>query len=110
MKKTITYCGQPATVACDENCNKAWGINTRPRNQLSDNEDDWEWLTDQELGDAPIDPGTQEGFHSKSINKKDIPNKWCVNQCERCVMSAYGKPNQQLELLDFSKRIKNIKS
>lgn len=108
MEKIITYCGVSAKVACDEKCNKAWGISSRPNVQLSDNDDDFEWLSDDELGEAPIDPGTQEGFDSKPINKKRIPNKWCVRECERCVMSEYGKANQSLQLPDFSKRIKNI--
>lgn len=109
MEKQITYFGQPAKVACDEKCNKAWGISSRPKHSLSNNPDNWEWLSDQELGEAPKDPGTREGFDMKPVNKEGIPNKWCVRECERCVISDYGKPNQQLELPDFSKRIKNIK-
>ncbi len=31
MEKIITFAGQPAKVGCDEKCNKAWGINNRPR-------------------------------------------------------------------------------
>ena len=109
MEKIITYFGQLAKVACDENCNKAWGIFKRPKNQLSDNPDDYEFLADQELGEAPVNPSTYEGGWAKPLNKVGIPNKWCVRQCERCVMSGYGKPDQQLQLPDFSKRIKNIK-
>lgn len=109
MEKIITYCGVPAKVACDEKCDKAWGINGRPKNQLSDNQDDYEWLSDAELGSAPIDPGTKEGDDSKPINKVGIPNKWCVRECERCVIFQYSRINQELELPDFSKRIKNIK-
>jgi hypothetical protein len=105
MEKLITYCGQTAKVACDEKCNKAWGINERPQNQLSDNDDDYEYLADDELGEAPEDPGTYEGGHAKPISKLGIPNKWCVRECERSVI---GESHLPLELKDFSIRRKNI--
>lgn len=108
MEAMITYFGQPAKVACDGKCNKAWGINSRPDNQLSDNDDDWEWLADDELDDAPIDPGTSEGGVRKPLNNSEFPNKWCVRECERCAMSEPGEYNKPLKLRDFSKRIKNI--
>lgn len=130
MEKKITYCGQPAKVACDENCEKAFGENTRPKIYLDDptgkiyglngegtlfpddentDADNWAWLSDDELGIAPDDPGTQEGRDSKPLNKFEIPNKWCVRECERCVMSRPGKINEPLVLPDFSKRLYNIK-
>jgi len=61
----IIYFGSPKKVKCDGNCKKAWGRDKRPRIQLSDNEDDYEFLIDSELGDAPIDSGTHEGDHAK---------------------------------------------
>lgn len=109
MEKIITYFGQQAKVACDEKCEKAWGNNSRPKNQLSNDEDDWEYLSDDELGEAPITPGTMEGNDLKPINKVGIPNKWCVRECERCAMSNPGQYDQPLKLKDFSKRIQNIK-
>lgn len=108
MEKIITYFGQKAKVACDEKCNKAWGRNTRPTNQLSEDEDDWEYLSDEELPEAPEHPGTREGNDKKPVNKVGIPNRWCVRECERCAISKPGQFNQQLELRDFSKRQKNI--
>lgn len=108
MEKIITYMGQAAKVACDEKCNKAWGINNRPYNQLSEADDDTELLSDDELGEAPEDPGTYEGGHAKPINKQGIPNKWCVRECERCVMSNPGESHLPLELKDFSIRRRNI--
>lgn len=30
ITKTITFCGQKATHACDGRCDKAWGHNSRP--------------------------------------------------------------------------------
>lgn len=104
-KKTITFFMQPSQVACDEKCHKAWGIQCRPRNQLSKKDDDYEWLTDDELPEAPADPGTYEGPHGKPESSKEFPNKWCVRQCERCVMVS---PDKTIKLPDFSKRIKNI--
>ena len=34
--KQITYMGALAVVGCDGKCSKAWGINNRPSEQLSD--------------------------------------------------------------------------
>lgn len=108
MEQEITYCGAPAKVACDEKCEKAWGISNRPKNQLSPDPDNYEFLSDDELWFAPIDPGTYEGGQAKPIDKIGIPNKWCVRECERCVMSELGKHNDPIQLPDFSKRIQNI--
>jgi hypothetical protein len=108
MEKIIQYFGQPAKVGCDEKCEKAWGRNRRPKNQLSDNPDDYEMLSDDELGVAPVDPGTTEGGDRKPIDKHDIPNKWCIRECERCAMSMPGDHLSELPLYDFTKRIKNI--
>lgn len=76
--------------------------------ELSENEDDYAYLADDELGDAPEDPGTYEGDDAKPINKIGIPNKWCVRQCERCAMSHPGEWNKPLPLPDFSNRVYNI--
>jgi hypothetical protein len=129
MEKLIKFCFQTAKVACDEKCNKAWG-SERPRvyaglgdqvfgygftegvypdNDHIDN-DDYALLSDDELGEAPIDTGTTVGFEGKPQKGDSIPNKWCVNECERCVMSAPGKHDEPLKLPDFSKRRHNIYS
>lgn len=108
MEKIIQYFGQPAKVGCDEKCNKAWGVNNRPKVHLSENLDDYEFLSDNELGDAPENPGTYEGGHGKPVFKTGIPNKWCVRECERCVISKPGKIEDSLILPDFSKRRKNM--
>jgi len=108
MKKQITYCGQQVFVSCDEKCDKAWGINNRPKIQLDDNnDDDYCYLSDDELENAPKDPGTYEGGDAKPISKQEIPNKWCVRECERCEMVNI---NEEIILPDFSKRIYNIPS
>lgn len=114
--KRITFAGQPATHACDGRCDKAWGINTRPsvparaeRGKL-ENPDDYAYLADDELGTAPIDPGSYEGGCAKPIGAagpEDI-NKWCVRECERAWMSPAGHPDATPELPDFSARLYNI--
>jgi hypothetical protein len=113
IEKLITFCGQPAKVACDGNCGKAWGINKRPCVLLSPtNVDDYAWLADDELGEAPADPGTREGGHAKPLvvtGPEDL-NKWCVRECERCEMSPPGKSDERLGLRDFSRRLYNIES
>ena len=103
----IKFFRQDAKVCCDGKCNKAWGINNRPKNQLSDDEDDYEFLADSELGDAPADPGTYEGGHAKPTAISQFPNKWCVRECERCNMSSVGESDEPLEVFDFSERRKN---
>lgn len=109
---TITYFGQQAKVCCDGKCSKAWGINNRPRVRLSDNEDDYdyEYLADGELGDAPSDPGTYEGGHAKPSSSSEFPNKWCVRECERCRMSDPGKFAEPLEVKSFETRRRNMGS
>lgn len=125
MEKLITFCGQTAKVACDEKCNKAWGSGSRPRVYIIDGGetevyglgddsiypdddnidiDDYAYLADDELGEAPKDPETYEGGQAKPTDKSQIGNKWCIRECERCSMSDVGKYNQPLELQDFSKR------
>lgn len=101
--KRITFMGIPAAVACDARCDKAWGRSSRPRQQLSDDEDDFEWLGDDELGTAPADPGTCEGSDSKPA--LPVLNRWCVRECERCAMTP--PDGSQVTLLDWSKRVKN---
>ena len=105
LEKMITYVGQPAKVACDGKCDKAWGISRRPRVYLGDgNEkgeldpDDFAYLSDHELGEAPADPGTYEGGHAKPRDANDAKhmNKWCVRECERSEMSDPGKHEHPL--------------
>jgi hypothetical protein len=103
----ITYFDQPAKVNCDRNCGKAWGINGRPKIQLSD-DDDYAFLADDELGTAPIDPGTYEGGVAKPLAPAEFPTKWCVRECERCNMSKPGEWNQPLDVSDFSQRRFNM--
>jgi hypothetical protein len=110
MEKIITYFEKPMKVGCDEKCNKAWG-SIRPFIKLSDEDvDDIVFLSDEELGDAPEDTGRYEGGHAKPVDKKHIPNKWCVRECERCARSPYNKPKEPLIFIDWSKRVYNIPS
>lgn len=106
--KQINFFEQPATVACDGNCKKAWGISSRPEVQLSKDENDTAYLADGELGDAPEDPGTYEGGHAKPASAAEFPNKWCVRECERCAMTEPGKSDAIPTLRDFSQRVYNI--
>ncbi len=105
----ITYCGQKAKVSCDKKCNKAWGRNNRPVQQISKNEDDFYYLPDNELGEAPKNPGSYEGGDAKPISLNEFPNKWCVRECERCAMSSPGKWNLPLQLKNFSKPFYNLR-
>jgi hypothetical protein len=107
--KNIQYFGQPALAVCDANCGKAWGINLRPKVQLSADADDYEYLADGELGEAPADPGTYEGGQAKPTDPDERLNKWCVRECERCKMTHAGpRVLGEIELFDFSKRLRNM--
>lgn len=106
----IVYCGQAATIACDAKCEKAWGINTRPRHYFVGEEkdpDDYAFLADGELGEAPKDPGTYEGGDAKPTKRDQRLNRWCARECERCEITPPGRPEAKLEFHDFSKRLAN---
>lgn len=107
MEQTITYFGEKVKVKCDGKCNKAWGIINRPNIQLSDDDDDIVFLSDNELGEAPINPGNYEGGEGKPYSNEQFPNKWCVRACERCEMSKPGEFELDLKLTDWSKRVYN---
>lgn len=77
MTKQIQYFGKKCIFKCDEKCSKAWGRNSRPTNKQG------EYLSDDELGEAPDDPETYEGFQGKPLTVPSEPNKWCVRECER---------------------------
>ena len=99
MTKTITYFGRPVVISCDSNCEKAWGINNRPRLQRDNSDvDDYAFLSDHELALAPIDPGTYEGGDGKPLSP-DF-NKWCVRECERSILT---EPGEVVNLPDFTK-------
>jgi len=80
--KRIMFFDNEALIICDGNCKKAWGMNSRPHKQFSDDPDDWENIPDDELGIAPDDPGTYEGSNCKPDSAKGM-NKWCARECER---------------------------
>lgn len=98
----IKFFGRKVRVKCDRKCSKAWGINGRPKQQISEiDKDDYYYLTDNELDIAPKDPGTYEGTDAKPLTPDDFPNKWCIRECERCAMSNPGKWMNELKLKQF---------
>jgi hypothetical protein len=101
--KTIQWMGHPMLLACDGNCNKAWGVMSRPKLKLSADPDDVAYLADGELGDAPADPGTYEGGCAKPASP-DSMNKWCARECERSDMAPTA---DKLALPDYSARMFN---
>lgn len=101
--KGIIWFGQKCQLVCDGKCNKAWGINNRPTLQLDPQSvDDFVWLADDELPNAPAGLNTFEGGFTKPASP-DYKNKWCARECER---SAVIQPGDR-RMLDFSKRIYN---
>ena len=104
LQKEIKLFRDQCILACDGKCHKAWGINNRPKRQLSEDEDDYEYLSDNELGEAPENPGTYEGGQGK--NPKSL-NKWCARECER---SKIFDMDEQIALKNFENPVKNIQS
>lgn len=103
IHRKITYFGQPRVVACDALCGKAWGIHSRPRIEF-DQDDDYAFLADGELGIAPTDPGEYEGGDAKPTNAAQRLNRWCVRECERSEMAA---SLDEIVLHDFTIRLYN---
>lgn len=107
LTKQILFFGKECLLACDGNCSKAWGINTRPKILYDDDgdEDDYDYLSDEELLVAPIDPGSYEGGHAKPTEKGRKLNKWCARECERAILLDLGEISY---LPSFVSRRKNI--
>ena len=94
LEKTIQWFHRPMQLRCDGRCDKAFGINGRPQRSLSEDEDDYVSLSDDEVGEAPPPGktvGMSEGGHMKpSATPLDDPNqmnKWCSRECERSIVT-----------------------
>jgi len=109
LVKLITAYGKRMRLMCDGRCDKAWGINERPRKMLSDDQGDYVFIADQDLGDAPADPGTTEGFQGKPSATPLLDaaqmNKWCFRQCER---SEAAEEGERVVLPDMSNPSPNM--
>lgn len=99
ITKQVIAFGELTLIGCDAQCSKAWGINNRPKVQLSKDEDDYAFLADGELGEAPENPGTYEGGHAKPTQPDERLNKWCFRECERCASARVGQPLKYPNLL-----------
>lgn len=108
----IIWFGKTCLAVCDRKCEKAWGINGRRHDPSTlavldtRDDDDIAYLADHEVGEAPRDPGTYEGGHSKPLHPTEH-NKWCVRECERCDIISKG---EEIAMRDFSQRFYNIPS
>lgn len=96
---------EPHALLCDGQCDKAWGAGDRAIVQLSDDENDYEYLSDNELEQAPENPGSFEGWDYKPRCQADLHNRWCARACERAVKI----PLWHIDALpDFTQRIRNL--
>lgn len=114
LQREIVFFGRPVTLACDGRCDKAWGINGRPRTALSADPDDHVFIGDSELGTAPPPGetvGLSEGGHMKpsatalDAADSDQLNKWCTRECERSVLT---KPGEAVVLPNMARPRPNI--
>ncbi|KVP39722.1 hypothetical protein [Burkholderia ubonensis] len=102
--KQIVWFGRSVTLACDGKCNKAWGLQNRPKVRFDQlDPDDYAYKADGELGEAPGDPGTSEGGHLKPASPSGM-NRWCSRECERSSIFESGVP---VQVRDFSQRSYN---
>ncbi len=102
LAKLILFYARWSVLVCDGRCDKAWGWEGRPKRQLSQNEDDYVYLGDEELGEAP-EPGRtaicMEGADAKPSRVRlfDVDsmlmNRWCARQCERSTVIDVSLPD-----------------
>jgi hypothetical protein len=99
LEQEILFCGQQVLLRCDGRCDKAFGINGRPQRSLSDDEDDYVFLSDAEVGEAPPPGktvGMSEGGHMKPsatpLTDPSQMNKWCARECERSILTETNEP------------------
>jgi hypothetical protein len=105
--KQINAYNKQLIIVCDNKCEKAFGIHGRPTISFDEeNMDDYAFLSDDEVGIAPIDPGNYEGGHAKPKNDSEKMNKWCFRECERCSAFDLG---EEIKLIDFSVQVNNIR-
>ena len=88
-------------VACDHNCDKAWGVCKRERT-------DTEYYSDSEVGTAPADPGTKKRGDSKPVHLFDRLNWWCREECERSVQVTFWTDGTPPQFPDFSARVPRL--
>lgn len=84
-------------VACDHNCNKAWGKSLRVQ-------EEGEFHSDAELGTADADPGTRVRGQAKPVHLFEALNFWCRRECERFVEVSYWVDGIPPQFPDFSTR------
>lgn len=123
------FSGRHRFVVCDGRCDKAWGINGRPRlyfmeegeppRKLKDGEepvnwDDMVYVRDSELGVAPgpgETVGISEGGHLKPsavpLTGGSRMNKWCSRECERSRVLDEG---EELVIKDLEHPEPNVKA
>ncbi len=111
IAKRITWFGEDFLLACDANCDKAWGINNRPKIEFDPYEpDDYAFLADDKLGIAPACTGIWEGGDGKPVLPQQRLNKWCARECERHRLVDITKGVVEIDLPDYSKLHYNMPS
>ncbi|MBP1309209.1 hypothetical protein JOD82_002229 [Paenibacillus sp. 1182] len=108
ITKEVTAFGMKVMIGCDAKCDRAFGINGRPKEQLSDDPDDYAFLSDDKAGVAPESGKTKivsEGGDMKPVKPEERLNRWCCRECERCEMGAIG---EEIWLKDWSKPVYNM--
>jgi hypothetical protein len=114
ITKRVFMHGRHQVLACDGKCDKAWGINGRPRlfymeeeqppralkeGERPRDDDDMVFVRDSDLGTAP-GPGKTRGLSEGSdLKPSAVPladgqamNKWCARECEPGDRFKEGEP------------------
>lgn len=99
LTKRIRFFGAEQNLSCDGRCDKAFGINGRPRIMFSADPDDHVFKGDSEVGTAPP-PGQTVGIaegeclkpSATPLSDPAVMNKWCVRECERSALTSLDEP------------------
>ena len=112
IQRSMMFLGEIHIVACDGRCDKAWGVDDRPTNRLGSDHNDFEWLADGELGQAPIDPGSLSSDNGVRkpllVRGPDDVNEWCVDRCERMAKCRAVTSERAPDPPDLSRRRPNF--
>jgi hypothetical protein len=121
LARPILFCDDWAIITCDGRCDKAWGMQNRPKRMLSADPDDYVYLADDDpmIGQTPNSSelgseGDEEKPSDSALQAKYsyLMNRWCARACERATMltdvvvcdMANPRPNKHSRLLGRQKK------
>ncbi len=98
----IRVLGMSSSFSCDGNCDKAWGLKLRPKDQNG------LYIPDEDLQNAPSD--IKSGDFTKPQNRFQAINKWCIFECERGKIKNYDLAKSLDKSSDIEQHLLNFNS